>query len=151
MSAAVLTVADMYNPFRALHLLGPSVTMSVEPTPGNKPAWWCPVSDHFMLRPDLNQVQRRCHMAHELAHRDLGHSGEEDGRLDRRQEREADELAARRLVTLDALVRALTWSDNGDEVADALWVTRHILDVRIETMYGGERRQVAVALAKVRD
>jgi hypothetical protein len=150
----VINVPRMYHPFRHLRDLGPTVTMSVGPTVGNKEAWWCPESDHFTLRPDLNQVQRRCGLAHELAHRDLGHEGQGDHPEGRRrtelQERAADELAARRLIRLSALVDVLVWTDDPDEAADGLWVTRRLLDVRLETMLGGERRWVAVELRRRR-
>lgn len=139
----------MYHPFRHLRDLGPTVTMSIGPTVGNKPAWWCPRSDHFTLRSDLNQVERRCWLAHELAHRDLGHDGMVSGKREvAKQERAADELAARRLIRLPALVNILVWTDDPDEAADGLWVTRRLLDVRLETMLGGERRWVAVELRK---
>lgn len=142
----------MYHPHHHLLSLGQAVTLSIEPTPGNKPAWWCPKSDHITLRPGLSQVERRCHLAHELAHRDLEHTGQcdfPDGRRQgRRQERDADELAARRLIHLDALIGTLCWTDDPAQVADALWVTPHMLDVRVETMYGGERRKVQVEVAR---
>jgi hypothetical protein len=142
----------MYHPWRHLLSLGQGVTYSIEPTPGDKPAWWSPRWDHILIRPGQTQVERRCHLAHELAHRDLGHSGECGGWLGRRttkrQEREADSLAARRLIKLEALVDALCWSDERETVADYLWVTEHMLDVRIETMYGGERRVVREELEK---
>lgn len=142
----------MYHPFRELRDLGRAVTFSVEPTPGGRPAWWSPRVDHILMRPGLHQVERRCHLAHELAHRDLGHSGQcewsDAARQTRRQEGEADQLAARRLVRLDQLVNALCWSDDHHEVADYLWVTPHILNVRVENMYGGERTRVAVELRR---
>jgi hypothetical protein len=139
-----------YEPWGHLLSLGQGVTLSVESTPGDKPAWWCPVSDHIMLRPDLNRIERRSHLAHELAHRDLGHGVHpHDADAERtiaREERHADELAARRLVTLDALITALCWSDEASEIAEALGVTPHLLDVRVESMYHGERKVVSVAL-----
>lgn len=140
-----------YHPFRHLRSAGRSIVFSIEPTPGNKPAWWCPASRTILMRPGLSQTERRCHLAHELSHRDLEHSGCSDPAEQRRQEREADELAARRLITLDALTNVLLWTDDPGEAADGLWVTRHILDVRLESMYGGERRTVAVELARRRD
>lgn len=143
----------MYHPYR--HLLryfrdGAGTTLSVEPTPGNKPEWYSPGSDHMMLRPGQLQVERRCAVAHGLAHKDLGHTGiceyPDSRRQAGRAEREADELAARRLIRLPAFIDVLCWTDDKDEAADALWVTRHYLDVRLERMYMGEQKLVREAL-----
>lgn len=141
----------MYHPWRHLRSLGQGVTYSKEPTPGNKPAWWSPRSDHILMRPDLSQVERRCHLAHELAHRDLKHSGECGANRSltvQKQERAADELAAGRLIDLERFIDALCWSDDEDLIADYLWVTRHMLTVRVKTMLGGERRIVRAELER---
>lgn len=145
----------MYHPWRHLrrHFRdGAGTTLSIEPTPGNKPEWYSPADDHIMLRPGQLQVERRCFLAHGLAHKDLGHSGVCDYPDGRRQatrfEGEADELAARRLIRLPRFIDTLCWTDDKDEAADALWVTRHILDVRLERMYAGEQRLVREALIK---
>ncbi len=152
LSHPVRSVPAMYHPFRHLRSLGETVTFSVEPTPGDKPAWWSPASSHILMRPGLSQAERRCYMAHELAHRDLNHSGEcrwRDGqRQTRRQEIAADQLAARRLITREALVAALCWSDDREEVAEALWVTVHMLECRLEHMFGGERVVIATELRR---
>ncbi|GEB17164.1 hypothetical protein GUY44_12170 [Pimelobacter simplex] len=143
----------MYHPFR--HLLsyfrdGDGMTMSIEPTPGGKAEWYSPAEDHMMLRPGQLQVERRCAVAHGLAHRDLGHSGvceyPDAVRQASRAEMEADELAARRLIRLAHFIEVLCWTDDKDEAADALWVTRHYLDVRLERMYMGEQKIVREAL-----
>lgn len=140
----------MYNPWDHLLSLGQGVTLSVEPTPAGKAAWWSPALDHIILRPDLSRIERRVHLAHELAHRDLGHSAACDGRGSRRQERAADGLAARRLISLCALLDALCWTDCTAQAAEALGVTEHLLDVRLEQMRGGERRWIAVRLKERR-
>lgn len=143
----------MYHPYR--HLLryfrnGEGTTLSIEPTPGGKAEWYSPDSDHMMLRPGQLQVERRCAVAHGLAHKDLGHSGTCEYPDSRRQasraEREADELAARRLIRLQDFIEVLCWTDDKDEAADALWVTRHYLEVRLECMYMGEQKIVREAL-----
>jgi hypothetical protein len=152
LSAGALNVPGMYHPFRHLRSLDRLVTFSIEPTPGNKPAWWSPASEHILMRPGLMQVERRCHLAHELAHRDLNHSGQceydDATRQTRRQERRADELAARRLIGLDAFINVLCWTDDHEEAADGLWVTPHMLSVRMEAMYGGERMRIASELRR---
>lgn len=122
----------------------------IEPTPGDKAAWYSPQWDVILMRPGLLQVERRCALAHELAHRALEHSGQcrypDAERQDRRQERDADEWAARRLITVEQLADALVWSDDPAEVADCLWVTPHLLTVRLDTIYLAERLRVGERL-----
>lgn len=145
----------MYHPWR--HLLGyfrdgEGTTLSIEPTPGDKPEWYSPADDHLMIRPGQLQVERRCALAHGLAHKDLGHSGTceypDSRRQSARVEREADDLAARRLIRLGHFIEVLCWTDDRDEAADALWVTRHYLDVRLGGMYMGEQKKVREALVR---
>lgn len=143
----------MYHPWRHLRSLfddGRGTTLTFAPTAGGKPAWWSPRSDHIVMKPTLLQVERRCSLAHELAHRDLGHSGQcvwpDAARQERRAEQEADDLAARRLVSLWDFIEVLCWTDDRDEAAEALWVTRRMLDVRIEGLYGGEQEIVRTEL-----
>ena len=151
LSVTSFNVADMYHPWRHLRSLGQGVTYSRGPTPGDKPAWWSPKSDHILMRPDLLQVERRCHLAHELAHRELKHSGEcaaGDSMAIRKQERAADTVAAARLIDLERFIDAVCWSDEPDVIADHLWVTRHMLDVRVETMLTVERKHVRAELIR---
>lgn len=92
------------------------------------------------------QVERRSILAHELGHalrRDLPCG---DDVLDARQECAVDQWAARKLIDLPALVDALKWSDDPEEVADALWVTRELLDVRVRHLHPSERAWVQRAL-----
>jgi len=60
----------------------------------------------------------------------------------RKQEYAADTLAAGRLIELEHFIDALCWSDDAEVIADRLWVTRRMLDVRVETMLAIERRHV---------
>lgn len=96
------------------------------------------------MRPGLLQVERRCALAHELGHRTLGHAGCEPwhpdaGRQRARMERNADAWAARKLIALEALCDAGRWTYDRDEAADELWVTRHMLDVRLARLHPVER------------
>lgn len=152
-SDLAFTVCGVYHPWRHLRRLfndGVGTTLSIEPTPGDRPAWYSPAADHILMRPDLLQVERRCSLAHELAHKDLGHSGTctypDSRRQGARTELAADRLAARRLIALPAFIDALCWSDDRSEVAEMLWVTERILNVRIDAMYGGEQETVRAAL-----
>lgn len=96
------------------------------------------------------QVDRRCALAHELGHAMRGDlpCGEEI--LDARQEAHVEQWAARRLITLDALADALLWSDQADEIADHLWVTVTLLEVRVKHLHPSERAYIASVLSSSR-
>lgn len=143
----------MYHPWRHLLSLfddGRGTTLTFEPTPGDKPAWYSPADDHIIMRPEPRQVWRRWRLAHELAHKDLGHAGQceypDARRQSRRAEADADELAARRLIDLWQFIEVLCWTDDKDEAADALWVPREALEIRLVTMLGGEQEIVRTEL-----
>lgn len=144
----------MWNPWGELRALTTVVFAFTGDLPSGD-AWWSPRHDVILMRPGLLQVERRCALAHELAHRALGHTGEcghpDAGRQSRRQEHAADLWAARRLITLDALARVVAWTDDRDEAADELWVTREVLDVRLSHMHLGERLQVRERILRTGD
>lgn len=92
----------------------------------------------IVMRPGLAQVQRRCALAHELAHIDLGHTGG----CTPQEERQASELAARWLIDLNDLIDALRWSTHLAEVADELWVDEPTLRARLDGLTDQEREQI---------
>jgi hypothetical protein len=75
-------------------------------------------------------AERRCSLAHAVAHLDLGHRAVAAGFFDARQELGASELAARRLIPLEALASALSWTRNPAEIASELLVDRPTLSLR---------------------
>lgn len=92
------------------------------------------------------QVDRRCALAHELGHAENGDLPCGDDRYDARQEARVEQWAARKLIELPALADALLWSDDPHEVADALWVTVELLEVRVEHLHPSERAWLRNAL-----
>jgi hypothetical protein len=92
----------------------------------------------ILMSKGLLQVERRCILAHELAHALRGDLPCGDARLDERQEAAVEQWAARRLIELPALADALRWSDDLDEVADELWVTPDLLQVRLQHLHPSE-------------
>lgn len=87
------------------------------------------------MDPDQLQVERRCTLAHEIAHIDLGHTDCSD----ERDETQAQRLTANRLITWDALVDVFKWADNPHEAADCLWVTVDVLEDRLRFLHPHER------------
>lgn len=84
-------------------------------------------STRIWLDPRLNQVERRCVLAHELVHLERGHVGCQPRAVERAVRAEA----ARRLVTTEDLLAALPWSGSVEELAEELWVTPLVLADRL--------------------
>ena len=82
------------------------------------------------LRNNLNPVALRCTLAHEIAHCLAGDEPTEDAWLNARQERRADEFAARTLITTDSYREAedLVGPHEG-ALAHELGVTTHLIRV----------------------
>lgn len=146
-----MTSLHSWNPWRVLRAAGDEIIFKQVELPSGD-AWWVPRRRVVLMRPGLEQVERRCALAHELGHRELEHTGQcEYADADRqggRAEVQADVWAARQLVTVEALASVLVWTDDPDEAAEELWVTRRILDRRLEYMHLGERIRVRQAVER---
>ncbi len=94
--------------------------------------------NRIWMDPRQTQVERRCTIAHELAHIELGHA---DGCTDR-EDREVDLLVARRLIEMDDLLSALRWADDLYTVADELWVDEDTLLARYDGLTKHERARI---------
>jgi Zn-dependent peptidase ImmA (M78 family) len=140
----VRMTSSRYSPWRELRALDQLIFDQVDLPSGD--AWWVPAHDVILMRPRLLQVERRCSLAHELGHRHLEHTGQcrygDSRRQGARAELEADQWAARKLITIEALGSVLVWTDDRDEAADELWVTRRLLDVRLAHIHPAERAYV---------
>lgn len=92
-------------------------------------------SSAIWMEPDQLQVERRCTLAHELCHIDLGHTTKPTTA----EEAKARRCAARRLIDWDALVDAFRWAHTVEECADELWVTPAVLEDRLRFLHPHER------------
>ncbi|MCD1287288.1 ImmA/IrrE family metallo-endopeptidase [Brevibacterium sp. CCUG 69071] len=97
-------------------------------------------SSAIWMEPDLLQVERRCTLAHELAHIDLGHTE----KTTVAEENAARRYAAQKLIDWDALVDAFRWAHNAHEAADELWVTPEVLEDRLRFLHPNERALLAL-------
>lgn len=84
---------------------------------------------------------KRCSLAHAVAHLDLGHEAT-SGAFDHTQEAHADQLAARRLITLDDLADVLCWTRFSTEVAAELEVDIRTLNTRQVHLHPSERAEL---------
>lgn len=97
--------------------------------------------DLVWMHPHQGQAQRRSTLAHELAHIDLDHTAGCNGP----DERAAELLAARWLITLPALIDALRWAVSVEEAADELWVDPATVRVRLLRLTVEEHQSITEA------
>lgn len=105
---------------------------------------WVRSENMILIDENLDRTWRRATLAHELAHVDLGHVSAVEGFFARRIEREADMLAARRLLgSVDAIADAVA-AHPGDTaaVADQLDVPVEVLLRRVEKMHPRDRAAI---------
>lgn len=100
---------------------------------------WIASERVILLDQALARAERNTVLAHEIAHVDLDHVMTGRRWFDRRQERDADTLAAERLVDLEQLADALRWALCADEVAHELDVTVDVVRRRIRSLTPEEK------------
>lgn len=130
------TMPQVWHPWRALRDR-PEITVEWERLPGRL-GQWCERTGTMTMHPEQSQRQRRCTVAHELVHAERGHLGRCTPVLDRAVHAEA----SRRLITLDALVDALLWSQDENELAEQLWCDVATVRARIASLTDDERAEV---------
>lgn len=109
-------------------------------------AYWEPDERVILIDRRLSQVERRCRLAHELAHVEAGDEhcavGPDGVRLAARQEIRADAAAAFRLIDLNALADALSWALDPAEVAEALHVDARTVRARVRHLTAHEKAYI---------
>jgi Zn-dependent peptidase ImmA (M78 family) len=91
---------------------------------------WIPEERVILLRPRMRVLLERSVLAHEVAHATLGHRTSTP-----RAERQADVLAARRLITPERLLEAARGSSDQGEWCVDLEVTPHILSTYLDRVH----------------
>lgn len=87
----------------------------------------------------LTQAERRSALTHELQHVARGVPSPD---LLPREERIVDELAARQLIPMEDLVRALRASRDPYAMAEELWCDAHTVRIRMSTLDPLETAQI---------
>ncbi|WP_411815539.1 ImmA/IrrE family metallo-endopeptidase [Gordonia sp. SND2] len=138
---------NLFHPWRWLHDRHARIDIVWHELPGNRAGYWDGART-IVLDPRLTQAARRSTLAHELVHVERGIIPIEPT-LIAREEAAVDEIAARQLITIDALVDALRWCQRcaGAALADEVWTDQHALNVRLATLTRDERAQIEAALA----
>lgn len=109
-------------------------------------AAWAPAVDVILVDESISKVERRCALAHELAHMDTGDRPTDMCFFSRRMETAADQLAARRLVDPRHLADVARWCHDPRELAEQLDVTLNVLVLRCSMLHPSERGLVDRAL-----
>ena len=113
------------DPTQVAALMGVKITTHQ----GGPKGFYCDRDWLISLRDDLSDIGRRCTLAHELGHAYYRHAPV-GGYLGQRQERQADEFAARILIS--PAEYALAEQIQGTDLyalAEELGVTAHIVEV----------------------
>jgi Zn-dependent peptidase ImmA (M78 family) len=109
---------------------------------------WVASEGVILLSDRMDRAERNTTLAHEIAHIDLGHRSTGRRWFDQRQERDADRLAATRLVGLDELAVTLAWALCPEEVAAALEVTVAVVRRRIRALTDLEKAYISERLER---
>ncbi|MHB2253174.1 ImmA/IrrE family metallo-endopeptidase, partial [Corynebacterium aurimucosum] len=111
-----------------LHLLAESMGVQLQRHTGGPPGWYDHKRRIISTRRGQSISQYRSVLAHELGHAAHGDTPTGNGHYDQRQERRADEYAARLLISPVEFEAAAAWHQGHlPAIADELEVTKHIL------------------------
>lgn len=106
---------------------------------------WCRHStQEVSLQTGLTQAERRSTICHEILHLQRGPAvcGYTDA-----DEHAVSRDAARMLIDIQDLGRALQWSADPDELADELWVDRETVETRLAYLHPSERHYLRRVVA----
>ena len=111
-----------------LHRLAESMGVTLRRHNGGKKGWYDHATRTISTRRGMSIQQYRSVLAHELGHAHHGDTPTGNGHYDQRQERRADEYAARLLISPIEFEAAATWHHGHlPAIADELEVTKHLL------------------------
>lgn len=111
-----------------LHLLAESMGVQLQRHTGGHPGWYDHHRRIISTRRGQSISQYKSVLAHELGHAAHRDTPTGNGHFDQRQERRADEYAARLLINPTDFESAAIWHHGHlPAIADELEVTQHIL------------------------
>lgn len=131
-----------YHPGRDAAERFPEWVIRHRPLSHGIPEVMCRRRKVILIEDKQSWPEKRCSLAHAVAHLDLGHQATSHGTFDRRQEDHAHQLAARRLITIDDLARVLSWTRFITEVAAELEVDIRTLNTRQVHLHPAERAEL---------
>lgn len=135
-----------WNPWQHLADYWPHITVVHRELPGNM--WGLLIGNRIYLCRRLDQAARRSTLSHELVHLERG-PVPADPRGQAREERAVSRIAARRLITVDALIDGMRWTRDRAELADYLWVDVPTLQARLDSLDPLEVSQIEHELGEL--
>lgn len=128
-----------YDPGHDAALRYPDWVIRHRPLGGVIPEVMCPTRRVILIEAAHTWPEKRCSLAHAVAHLDLGHPEISRGYFEAREEAEANQMAARRLIRIDDLAAVLAWTRYRTEIAAELDVDLPTLAVREKHLHVSER------------
>lgn len=111
-----------------LHRLAESMGVTLRRHSGGVKGWYDHATRTISTRRGMSIQQYRSTLAHELGHAHYGDTPTGNGHFDQRQERRANEYAARLLISPVEFEAAAIWHHGHlPAIADELEVTKHLL------------------------
>lgn len=135
-----VTGAMSYDPGADAARRFPDWVIRHRPLGGSVPEVMCRRRRVILIDSGTSWPEKRCSLAHAVAHLDLGHQA--NGQLSQWMEREANGLAARRLIPVQRLADVLCWTRHTLEVAEELQVDVATLEVRRRHLHPAERAYI---------
>lgn len=137
-----------HHPWRRLRDDHPHIDIVFAPLPDDISGYWDGETTIY-IDSRLTQSARRSTLEHETWHMRRG-IVPTNSILLAREEAVVDELAARSLITIEALIDGLRWCRGvtGAELAEEVWTDQHTLNVRLATLTLAERRHIEIALSQ---
>lgn len=99
----------------------------------------------ILIETTMPKAERRCALAHAIAHLDLAHGSPI---CEGKEERQADELAAERLISPEQLADTLRWALCPEEVAAVLDVTPHLVRRRVRALTVDEKTWIEAEISR---
>ncbi|MFF0816591.1 hypothetical protein ACFYVR_15790 [Rhodococcus sp. NPDC003318] len=142
-----MKVCKRHHPWRKLRDHYPHIDIVWDDTLPDGVAGFWDGETTIYLDPRLTQAAKRSTLEHETQHVDRDFAPIDEVLL-AREEALVDKLAARNLITIDALIDALRWCRGvaGAELVDEVWTDHHTLNVRLASLTPDERTQIESAL-----
>lgn len=128
-----------YDPGRDAAERYPEWVIRHRPLGGVVPEVMCRRRKTILIDSGSSWPEKRCSLAHAVAHLDLGHQAAGTNTFERWMEAQANGLAARRLITLEQLADVLCWTRHMTEIAAELHVDLATLEVRRRHLHASER------------
>lgn len=117
-------------------------TIEFRPLPRGVAGYWDRETDTIVVNSRLTPRSRRSTIEHERIHRERGDEKCLNSWMDKKQELAVEREAARRLVSIDAIIDGLLWCQDHSELAEHWDVDEHMVHARMGSLTDQERELI---------